>query len=265
LVIRHPNEVVVTDVAGDGAGATSTPSSEPADDFFSSWDKPSIKKPTPPVSRTGTPPVVGRTPSPFLNAGANGKEISRSASPLAKSDSASEAKPAATRITTSAALRKTTTTGPRKANILGAKKTSSKLGAKKVTADVIDFEEAERRAKEEAERIEKLGYDPEAEAAEAKTTATASKTEASNVNSPTPASTSSYGSSHTRQKSAAEVERLGMGLGRLGFGQVGGNKPAAAAPKKNAGGFGSVGPVKATSDGTLSLDFLFRKSVILIY
>ncbi|KAI0470155.1 hypothetical protein F4859DRAFT_485810 [Xylaria cf. heliscus] len=246
--IEYPNEVVVTDVAGDGAGSTSTPSSEPADDFFSSWDKPSIKKPTPPVSRTGTPPVVGRTPSPFLNAGANGKDITRSTSPLAKSDSTSEAKPAASRITTSAALRKTTTGGPRKANILGAKKTTSKLGAKKV-ADVIDFDEAEKRAKEEAERIAKLGYDPEAEEAEAKTAAaTSSKAEATNVVSPTPTSTSSYGSSHTRQKSAAEVERLGMGFGRLGFGQVGGNKPAATAAKKNAGGFGSVGPVKATPE-----------------
>ncbi|KAI1756961.1 hypothetical protein F4782DRAFT_480575 [Xylaria castorea] len=248
--LEYPNEVVVTDIAGDGAGSTSTPSSEPADDFFSSWDKPSIKKPTPPVSRTGTPPVVGRTPSPFLNAGANGKDITRSASPLARSESMPEAKPTASRITTSAALRKTTTGGPRKANILGAKKTTSKLGAKKV-ADVIDFDEAEKRAKEEAERIEKLGYDPEAEEAEAKTTAaTSSKAEATNVASPTPVSTGSYGSGHTRQKSAAEVERLGMGFGRLGFGQVGGSKPAAAAAtgKKNAGGFGSVGPVKATSD-----------------
>ncbi|KAJ8122136.1 hypothetical protein ONZ43_g1594 [Nemania bipapillata] len=248
--IEYPDEVVITDVTGDGAGNTTTPAGEPADDFFSSWDKPSIKKPTPPVSRTGTPPVVGRTPSPFLNAGANGKEITRSASPLAKSESTSEAKPVASRITTSAALRKTTTTGPRKANILGAKKTTSKLGAKKV-ADVIDFDEAEKRAKEEAERIEKLGYDPEAEAAEAKSsTGASSKAEASNVISSTPATTSSYGSSHTRQKSAAEVERLGMGFGRLGFGQVGGGKPAAAATsaKKNAGGFGSVGPVKATPD-----------------
>ncbi|KAI1203955.1 hypothetical protein F5X97DRAFT_282563 [Nemania serpens] len=250
--IEYPNEVVITDVPGDAAAGAATPAGEPADDFFSSWDKPSIKKPTPPISRTGTPPVVGRTPSPFLSAGAAGNGITRSASPLSKSDSTSEAKPAAGKITTSAALRKTTTTGPRKANILGAKKTTSKLGAKKV-ADVIDFDEAEKRAKEEAERIEKLGYDPEAEAAEAKTTAiTSSKAEASNVASPTPASTTSYSSSHTRQKSAAEIERLGMGFGRLGFGQVGGGKAAAAATattgKKNAGGFGSVGPVKATPE-----------------
>ncbi|KAI0972649.1 hypothetical protein F4678DRAFT_428880 [Xylaria arbuscula] len=245
--IEYPNEVVVTDIAGDAAGNSATPSNEPADDFFSSWDKPSIKKPTPPISRTGTPPVVGRTPSPFLNAGANGKDIARSASPLAKDSS--ESRPAASKITTSAALRKTTATGPRKANILGAKKTTTKLGAKKV-ADVIDFDEAEKRAKEEAERIEKLGYDPEAEAADVKTAAsTSSKAEATNVVAPTPASTSSYSSNHTRQKSAAEVERLGMGFGRLGFGQVGGNKAAAsAAPKKNAGGFGSIGPVKATPE-----------------
>ncbi|GAP87275.1 putative arf gtpase-activating protein [Rosellinia necatrix] len=244
--IDYPQEVVVTDVASEGAGSTDTPAGEPADDFFSSWDKPSIKKPTPPISRTGTPPVVGRTPSPFLSAGANGKDIARSTSPLAKSDS-TETKAAPSRITTSAALRKTTPTGPRKANILGAKKATSKLGAKKV-ADVIDFDEAEKRAKEEAERIEKLGYDPEAEAAEAKVVAaTTSKTEAANVSS-TPANTSSYGSGHTRQKSAAEVERLGMGFGRLGFGQVGGGSKPATTAKKNAGGFGSVGPVKATAE-----------------
>ncbi|KAK6081051.1 arf gtpase-activating protein [Seiridium cupressi] len=241
--LEFPDEVVITDAA-DVEG-TSTPAGEPSDDFFSSWDKPAIKKPTPPVSRTATPPIVGRTPSPFLNAGANGKDISRSASPLSKTD-ATEAKPAASRMTTSAALRKTTTgsTGPRKASVLGAKKNTSKLGAKKVTADIIDFDEAEKKAKEEAERIAKLGYDPEAEEAEAKKP-TATKTEASNIASPSPVSPS-YGSSHSRQKSSAEVERLGMGFGRLGFGQVGGNKAAAApAPKKNAGGFGSVGPVKA--------------------
>lgn len=249
--LEYPDHVDVSDVAGDGP-ESSTPSSEPNDDFFSSWDKPSIKRPTPPISRTNTPPVVGRTASPFLNPGSNGKEISRSSSPLSKSDSATEAKPAASRITTSAALRKTNTTGPRKANVLGAKKTTTKLGAKKVTADLIDFDEAEKKAKEEAERIAKLGYDPEAEEAEAKQT-TVTKTEATNVVSPAPVSPRGYGSGHTREKSAAEVERLGMGFGRLGFGQVGGGKAAAsAAPKKNAGGFGSVGPVKATTEGKLS-------------
>jgi len=140
-------------------------------------------------------------------------------------------------------MRKTGATGARKTNVLGAKKTTSKLGAKKVTGDVIDFDEAERKAKEEAERIEKLGYDPEAEVMDAKKVAAPTKGEASNVISPTPVAARG----HTREKSAAEVERLGMGVGRLGFGQVGG--PKAAAPKKNAGGFGSVGPVKAAPEG----------------
>jgi ADP-ribosylation factor GTPase-activating protein 2/3 len=225
---------------------TSTPTGEPEDDFFSSWDKPSIKKPTPPISRTATPPIVGRTPSPFLNAGnsnGNGAGIARTASPLVNVE---PAPPAASRTTSSAALRnKTTTTGPRKANVLGAKKT--KLGAKKVTGDVIDFDAAERKAKEEAERIEKLGYDPDAEEAATKKTSIATKSaDLPKIVSPTPISPKGYGSGQ-RERTNSELERLGMGMGRLGFGQVGGSKPAAA-PKK-MGGFGSVGPIKATQEG----------------
>jgi ADP-ribosylation factor GTPase-activating protein 2/3 len=238
---------------------TSTPSGDPEDDFFSSWDKPSIKRPTPPVSRTATPPVVGRTPSPFLNAGSangNGNGIARSASPLASSESAP---PAASRTTSSAALRKGAAvgSGPRKANVLGAKKT--KLGAKKVTADVIDFDAAERKAKEEAERIAKLGYDPDAEAAESKKPATTTKTaDLPKIASPTPVSPSrsGYGSGQQRERTNSELERLGMGMGRLGFGQIGGAKPAAA-PKK-MGGFGSVGPIKATQEGQLCLNITFQ-------
>lgn len=234
----YPDEVVIADAADDGSA---TPAGEPDDDFFSSWDKPAIKRPTPPLSRTATPPVVGRTPSPFINAG---KDTSRSASPLAKPDAAGDAKPATTTTTrtSSAALRKSTTTGAaRKTNVLGAKKTT-KLGAKKVTADVIDFDEAEKKAKEEADRIAKLGYDPDAEDVQAATSGSSAT-----IISPTPVSPARGGSSHTRQKSNAEVERLGMGVARLGFGQIGGGKAAAAAAeaKKNGGGFGSVGPVKA--------------------
>ncbi|KAK4081782.1 uncharacterized protein Triagg1_2523 [Trichoderma aggressivum f. europaeum] len=236
--LEYPEEVIIDAVEGDGSF---TPAGEPDDDFFSSWDKPTIKKPTPPVSRNATPPVVGRTPSPFLTAG--NKDVPRAASPLSKTDS-TETKPAASRITTSAALRKTTTAGgAKKTNILGAKKVQ-KLGVKKVTGDIIDFDEAEKKAKEEAERIAKLGYDPEAEEEQATKSSAASSAA---IISPTPISPAS--SSHTRQKSNAEMERLGMGMGRLGFGQIGGAKAAASASsaKKNAGGFGSVGPVKASA------------------
>ncbi|KAK4125955.1 ARF GTPase activator-like protein [Parathielavia appendiculata] len=238
---EYPEEVVITDEAGAEGGDTPA---EEEDDFFSSWSRPAVKKLSPPISRTATPPIAGRTPSPFLNA-QNGKDTARSTSPLAKAEEA-EPKPAASRITTSAALR-SSTTGPRKANILGAKKVTSKLGAKKLGGDVaIDFDEAEKKAKEEAERIEKLGYDPNAEE-EAPAKAAAAKPEScAALISPTPVSPArgSYGSSKTREKSAAEVERLGMGVTRLGFGQVG--RPAAA--QKSAGGFGSVGPIKATAE-----------------
>ncbi len=242
---EYPEEVVINDAA-EGAESGDTPAEE-EDDFFSSWSRPAVKKLSPPISRTATPPVVGRTPSPFLNAQI-GKDTARAASPLAKGPDA-EAKPAASRITTSAALR-SSTTGPRKANILGAKKVTSKLGAKKIGGGgdiTIDFDEAEKKAKEEAERIEKLGYDPNEEEAPA-AKAAAGKTDSAAIISPTPVSPArgGYGSSQAREKSAAEVERLGMGIGRLGFGQVG--KPAAA-QKKSAGGFGSVGPIKGSADG----------------
>jgi ADP-ribosylation factor GTPase-activating protein 2/3 len=236
--------VIIND-GGEGAEDTSAPA-EDEDDFFSSWSRPAVKKVSPPISRTATPPVVGRTPSPFLNAQA-GKDTARSASPLAKG-AEGQAKPAASRITTSAALR-SNTTGPRKANILGAKKVTSKLGAKKLGGDVaIDFDEAEKKAKDEADRIAKLGYDPDAEEGAPAAKAAAAKSDAAII-SPTPVSPArtGYGSSHTRQKSGAEVERLGMGVARLGFGQVG--KPAVAA--RSAGGFGSVGPIKASAQGML--------------
>lgn len=236
---EYPTEVVITDTAGTGStDSTSTPADDDEDDFFSSWDKPTIKRPTPPVSRTATPPVVGRTPSPFLNATAsngNGNGITRTQSPLAGTETSS-----APRTTTSAAIRKSAVTGsgPRKTNVLGAKKTP-KLGAKKLGGDAIDFDAAERKAKEEAERIAKLGYDPDAEEAVAKKAA--SMVDSLGIAAPTPVSPAR---GHVRGSS--EVERLGMGIGRLGFGQIGGSKPAAT--QKKMGGFGSVGPIKASQE-----------------
>ena len=253
-VYRYPNEVVITDVMSNGpTDGSSTPAGEPDDDFFSSWDKPSIKRPTPPISRTATP-AAGRTPSPFLSSNSNGNGIARAPSPLANAASDSN-NPAASRTTSSAALRKgsATSAGPRKANVLGAKKT--KLGAKKVTGDVIDFDAAERKAKEEAERIEKLGYDPDAEEAEAKKATVTKTTDLPSIASPTPVSPAraGYGSAQARERTNSELERLGMGMGRLGFGQVGGAKPAAA--QKKSGGFGSVGPIKATQEGKKPLPY----------
>jgi ADP-ribosylation factor GTPase-activating protein 2/3 len=228
----YPEEVIITDAPDAAASDANTPAGED-DDFFSSWDKPTIKRPSNPPSRAGTP----RVGSSFLKPASNGNGTDRPKSPLAgASDAVPAAKPATVRKTTAGA-------GPKK-NILGAKKKG--LGAKKVApADGgLDFEEAERKAREEAERIEKLGYDPDAEAAEAATASSKSKApEASNIASPTPVSLprGGFGSTAKPERSSQDVERLGMGVQRLGFGQVGAAKKPAAGQQKKMGGFGSVG------------------------
>lgn len=231
----YPNEVTITDVDETAGSGSQTPAGEPDDDFFSSWDKPTIKRPSNPPSRTATPPVVSRTSSPFLTAGTNGNGTTRPTSPL---NADSSAAPAATRTTSSTAIRKTASgaTGARKSNVLGAKKKG--LGAKKVTADVaVDFEEAERKAKEEAERIAKLGYNPDEETPAAH--AAKATVADDNIVAPTPLSPSRGGTfgamNKPRERSNSELERLGMGIGRLGFGQTAGAKPQ---PKKM--GFGAV-------------------------
>lgn len=250
--------MVITDqliiVTSDG---TSTPAGEPDDDFFSSWDKPAIKRPSNPPSRTGTPPIASRTASPFLLANQNGGPAAgrpKSPSSLAVTESSEniDPPPAVVRTTSSSAVRKGASgTGPRKANILGAKK-GQKLGAKKVVGEEIDFEAAEKKAKEEAERIEKLGYDPEAEKAEEAATSKSPATEKTTIAAPTPITPANTGyvSRQTHQRSPSEIERLGMGMGRLGFGQVGSTKSSnTSAPKKL--GFGAVGVSKA-ADGNAS-------------
>ena len=245
---RYPEEVVVSDIVISTPANESSATSENGDDFFSSWDKPTIKRPSNPPSRTQTPPVGSRTASPFLNATANGN-AARSKSPLSNKDT--EDQSSESRAVPSAAIRKpTASTGPRKANILGAKK-GQKLGAKKLGgAEVVNFDEAEKKAKEEAERIAKLGYDPEAEEVEAKSKMrSASISKETKIAAPTPINPArpGLGTSKGHERTKSEMERLGMGMGRLGFGQMASSKPAAA-PKK-MGGFGSVGPIKAVEEG----------------
>jgi ADP-ribosylation factor GTPase-activating protein 2/3 len=140
--------------------------------------------------------------------------------------------------------------------VLGAKK--GKLGAKKVVvADAdLDFEAAERKAKEEAERIAKLGYNPddEAEAAAASKNVASVVNEPGKIASPTPVSPGRATASAAKgmERSSAEMERLGMGMGRLGFGQTASKKPAA--PKV---GFGQMSRAVASQEGGFYLMHFF--------
>ncbi|KAF2113287.1 hypothetical protein BDV96DRAFT_496557 [Lophiotrema nucula] len=247
---QYPEEVVITDLPeATSSDGTNTPAGDNEDDFFSSWDKPTIKRPSNPPSRTGTP-LGSRTASPFLNAPANGNATGRPKSPSPLGGSSDTAATPAAIPAAKPAIRKTASNTAAKKNILGAKKKG--LGAKKVVAsDGLDFEEAERKAREEAERIEKLGYDPEAEAAEAAKSKPAASTPT--IVSPTPVSPARGGfGSTTKERSSQDVERLGMGVARLGFGQVGVAKQATA-PKK-MGGFGSVGRSTEADDQKYARD-----------
>lgn len=94
----------------------------------------------------------------------------------------------------------------------------------------------------------KLGYNPDDE--------TPAK-EKGKILSPTPVVAES---SHRRQSS--DAERLGMQMGRLGFGQTAGGAPAKA-QTKNTGGFGSVGPIKAAAEGERNLVFYDVKPLLI--
>ncbi|EMC93519.1 hypothetical protein BAUCODRAFT_37203 [Baudoinia panamericana UAMH 10762] len=268
-VQKYPNEVSVDDVAdaSDGTG-TNTPAGEPADDFFSSWDKPAIKRPSNPPSRTGTPSSINRTASPFLNANGNG--TARPKSPLVATETSPESAssaPPASRAISSSAIRKTGGIASKpKPNILGAKKKG--LGAKKIDSSALDFDEAEKKAREEAERKERLGYDPDEEHApsEARITAAQPDNATTTIHQPTPLSparASSFGSTGGpgRQRTDGEMERLGMGVRKLGFGQVGGGTAKAAAPKAMGFGSTSKAPVEDDSERYARQKFGTQKGI----
>ena len=157
---KFPNGIHI-----DGLDLTPMGSSTPAEkeeDFFDSWDK-AAPTPSPRPSRLNSPapPSIGvrSTPTP--------PPASSGSSAAATSTSTSSAP----RTVTSSALRSSGAAGRpmrlgagtgAKASKLGG----SKLGAKKAST-AINFEEAQRKALEEEERIKRLGYDKKKEEEEA--------------------------------------------------------------------------------------------------
>ena len=216
----------------DGMGTAKEEAAPAEDNFFDTWDAPKEAKaalvPPPQTgnlisfgSRGGTP-LGSRSASPAL---------SSTATSLASTPAPAPA-PSAPRTVTSSSLRTTTNGGvPVRAKpSLGSRAPSStstggapaprasklggKLGGVK-KGGAVNFEEAERRAREEEERIKQLGYDSkkEQEAAEA-----AAKARAATAT----AASSSTARGPAAKKDSVETERLGMGFKRLGFGQVSG-------------------------------------------
>ncbi|GAA5856605.1 hypothetical protein JCM9279_002983, partial [Rhodotorula babjevae] len=129
------------------------------------------------------------------------------------------------------------TGAPVRAGKLGAGKLGAgRLGVKKGGA--INFEEAERKAREEEERVKRLGYDRLQEEEEAKRVAAASAAASASARG---ANGGGAGGKLEQQqkalqakKDSGEVDRLGMGVRKLGFGQVAGMGGEAAAAEAKA-------------------------------
>lgn len=256
----------------EGMTTTDKPVIKTDTDFFDTWDAPppsSLKAPLNPLASSSAPNLIsfGRSPG-------NTPLNSRPASPRVPSPSLSVGSmalptvaPVSTgpRTVTSSSLRTATTSNAstraaRPSNSLGGVRTPiaggssslgsgggarGKLGVKKVVG--VNFEEASKKAQEEEERIKQLGFDTLREQEASLAAAAARK--ASFSTAPTNTSSSSSGGSSGPSGSLAEsaklqakrgsidTERLGMGLGRLGFGQASGvsgeqsAKNAAAAAK----------------------------------
>ncbi|GAA5860698.1 hypothetical protein JCM3774_006256 [Rhodotorula dairenensis] len=269
-----------------------------AGDFFDTWDAPpssSSASSSRPTSNTASPALV-RTP-PVLGFGGGGSRPSTPGGTLLSTPPASSA-PVAPRTVTSSSLRTSGASGAAggtgaaisassRPRTLGATRTTTsststssssamtsggagsagpvragklggvgKLGVKKGGA--INFEEAERKAREEEERIKRLGYDrrKEEEDQAAAAAAAAAKNGASSTTNGgaahnaggagrggggggAPSRLAAQAAALEAKKDSGDMDRLGMGVRKLGFGQVmgvGGEQAAkeAAARKKAA-------------------------------
>jgi len=220
-VAKYPTRVFVEGVVEEA----STPAPAGDEDFFSSWDKPASKPATPSTSATSPPPMLGRA--------ATGPRTVTSSSLRSNSTPGTASRPVsklgASRLNSSSTSTSTVnTTTPSAASTAAKKSKLGGLGAKK--AGPIDFAEAERKAAEEAERIRQLGYDREKEKVEEEERA---KKQVESIKSPiaaTPASTAKAAAaapvSAAPKGNPQDMERLGMGMKRLGFGGI----PTPAAP-----------------------------------
>lgn len=217
-------------------------------DFFDTWDKPTniiapsprpIASPVPRLGFGGASPAItpsgSRAASPAV--GANNGHISASTSSLGSAGSAltspttatpttTAAPPTTSRAISSSSIRTTSSAvgGASARPAGGAMKlgggAKSKLGGVKKGGPAINFEEAERKAKEEEERVKRLGYDREQEEKQAAAAAAAARNAASS-RSTTPAG-GSRGEMVGHKSNSGGADAGGVGFARLGFGQTSG-------------------------------------------
>lgn len=222
-IARFPTRLFVEGMP-DITSSADVKAAEDEDDFFSSWNKPPSSPQTPSSSSSSTltaPPVIGRPSSVGNGTVSSAPRTVTSSSLRSSSASSSRPKLGASRLNSSST---TTTSGsaPKKGKIGG-------LGAKKA-ASPMDFAEAERKAAEEAERIKQLGYDrlkeEEEERAKAKKAEEERQTASRNISVVGKVTSSTPVVANKPRGNAQDMERLGMGMKKMGFGAV----PTSSAP-----------------------------------
>lgn len=135
--LKHPDLVTLEDdldsmsLVGSSSNGTST------DDFFSNWTKPATTSPSPLASRPTTPALADDA-------------LSTVKKPVAPRSTAARSSRASASAAKSSILSS-------KGN--GPKTTRARRVAK--TTEEIDFDEIEKKAKQEAEEARKLGYNPQ--------------------------------------------------------------------------------------------------------
>ncbi|KAG8871712.1 ADP-ribosylation factor GTPase activating protein, ER-Golgi transport [Tulasnella sp. 332] len=216
---------------------------EPEEDFFSSWDKPATPKPTPkPTAAKATPtppPSMGRapvsssaqTPAPTPTAPAQ-RLTSSSLRTNSSSTSPASPAPAGARISKLGAR---TNSANSVSSTSGTRAGKSGLGAKKAGAP-INFEEAEKAAKEEERRVQQAALERQKLEDEAKAASEAARAAAatSSAKNPTIASTGAAASaSSDPTRTSGDMDRLGMGFKKLGFGAAAAASTGAAAKKSS--------------------------------
>ncbi|KAG1801979.1 hypothetical protein EV424DRAFT_1331538 [Suillus variegatus] len=219
-IANFPTRIVVD---GVDAPLVSAEATQGEDDFFSSWEKPAAPKPISSSAIT-SPPIIGRPAS-------TGSATSR---PTTSSSMRSNSSPSTNGITKLGATRLTSSTSAIGSSATSTSQKKSKLGGlgARKAATPIDFAEAERKAAEEAERIKQLGYDRQREEEEERAQKEAEKIASSQVRvKPADAVQTGtvQGKVDLQKGNSQDLERLGMGFRKLGFGAVPTASPSSTA------------------------------------
>ena len=149
LICRHPGKVVVSQPNQQPSHINDNNQSNiiDDDDFFNNWDKPSKSTPATNNIKPSTPPILGRSSSNLTTVSS------------VNSDSSTNVQPSNTpRTISSSSLKQPTNTNTRKPT--SSKLGASKFGAKK-TNTTFNYDEAQKKAEIENERLKNLKIEQE--------------------------------------------------------------------------------------------------------